>query len=103
LTAAILAVMLALMWLSLRRQRTRPDPVAQTEALLRTRLSRLGFPSRPGEGLLDLLHRLQQEQPELADRAAPIILRLIALRYGRAQASKADLRELRREIGRLKG
>ena len=101
LVAGVLGSMLLLMWLSLRRSRTPPAPLAGLERDLRRRLARLGVAPRPGEGLLALQRRLEREAPALAQQTRALVQRLLALRYGEAQPHAGELARLRRQARRL--
>lgn len=96
-------VVLGLLPFMLRRLRQSvADPAKRAYLDFCARLARLGYPRDPAEGPSDYGSRIGRLRPDLSDSVTKITELYIALRYAACTDSSDALRELLREIRRLR-
>lgn len=101
--AGIAAVVGAAVGLALivRELPRRGDPVRRAWDRYCRKLAEVGLERGPTEGPVDFLARVSRARPDLARAAEDVTRRYVEARYGRG-GSAADIRALRRAVGRLR-
>lgn len=103
LSAALGAAMLAAtLWAMRGTASPRGDRLERAWSSLRRRVARTGTAASPQQGPLDWLRQVRLNDPELANRLAPLVEAYVDLRYARTEAAAADVKAFARRARRFR-
>lgn len=101
LTMALMLAFAVLYFIEAQRSEKLPEAEKLYLLFLRA-MRRHGFKKAPHEGPMALMQRLESENPQLAEKARPVLETLVSARFSLAKSTPEEWKELRKSIRSLR-